>query len=133
MGVNLIHDHKIKGMQLTNNNLTIGNPMSPHGGSGSSISVGASTILAASLERESQRTREREQDRENCDVSVGNISCRVSAIGRSEIDTLPGNDLSSDRAFWNNEYHRKDNGFITRGKKLSWETSQKVILISKIF
>jgi len=41
-------------------NITLGAPMNAHGGSGSSISAGASTILAASLEREAQRERERD-------------------------------------------------------------------------
>lgn len=137
-GVNLMpKDHKISRMQLVNNNLSIGTPMNPHGGSGSSISVGASTILAASLEREAQRERERERDRDNYTTTVRNIISRASAAREGRIfdeemerDSISNEESPPSRPCWTavsnqdlSNGNGSGNGFIMRGKKLSWETS----------
>lgn len=121
-GVNLMTHEYHKGanvMHLPGNNLTIGNPMNTHGGSGSSLSAGASTILAASLEREAQK------ERENYTATVRNIISRAAMARESRIydeemerDSISNDDLTS-RTCW--AANAQENGFLTRGKKLSWD------------
>lgn len=56
----MTRDKSFGGLHLAGGNMALGSPINTHGGSGSSISAGASTIIAASLEREAQREREKE-------------------------------------------------------------------------
>lgn len=122
-GVNLMtHEHHkgSAGLHVGGNNLTIGNPMNTHGGSGSSISAGASTILAASLEREAQR------ERENYTATVRNIISRAAAAREGRIfddeierDSISNEDLPPTRTCW--AANVQENGYLTRGKKLSWD------------
>lgn len=62
------HEKGLNGHHLGSGNMRLGTGMNGHGGSESNISAGASTILAASLEREAQR--ERDKDRENYTATV---------------------------------------------------------------
>lgn len=60
---NLVNHEKVNGNHLHSPNIRLANPLNNnHGGSNSSLSAGASTILAASLEREAKRQREREKE-----------------------------------------------------------------------
>lgn len=107
--------------------MSLGSPINGHGGSGSSLSAGASTILAASLEREAQR----ERDRENYTATVRSIISRAS-IPRDENyndddmerDSISNSDTT--RINWGaiNETLPKENGGINglppKIKKLSW-------------
>uniref|UniRef100_A0A336MED8 CSON000375 protein n=1 Tax=Culicoides sonorensis TaxID=179676 RepID=A0A336MED8_CULSO len=132
-GVNLMtHEyHKSgNGMHLPSNNILIGNPMNTHGGSGSSISAGASTILAASLEREAQK------ERENYNSTVRNIISRAS-IARDtrlyeeemERDSISNDDLPT-RTWATNI---PENNFVSHGKKLGWDNPHgQIDLMSSI-
>lgn len=134
---------KTNGMHLANNNLTIGNPMNTHGGSGSSISVGASTILAASLEREAQLERQRERERENYTATVRKIVNRASAAreGRVFDEEMERDSISNDeaaRACWSSGMSQSvqeisnGNGFIARGKRLTWENGARGLSPRKV-
>ncbi|GAB0090678.1 protocadherin Fat 1 [Sergentomyia squamirostris] len=116
---NLVSNEKQAGggLQLAGGNMTLGNPIgSGHGGSGSSLSAGASTILAASLEREAQRDRERD----NYTATVRSIISRASAArnglydGDIERDSISNPDIA--RTTWGESL---SNTNLSR-KKLSW-------------
>lgn len=110
----MTHEYHTGGSHLAGNNLIIGNPINTHGGSNSSISAGASTILAASLEREAQK------ERENYTATVKHIISRAAIARESRMYGEPiENDNVTTRTSWMSNV--QENGFLTRGKKLSWD------------
>lgn len=136
-GVNLMtHEYHSGSSHLAGNNSIIGNPINNLGGSNSSLSAGASTILAASLEREAQK------ERENYTATVKHIISRAAMVRESHMygeqveDKSISNDNLTSRSSWMGNVH--ENGFLTRGKKLSWDNPHslqhdKVILILRNF
>lgn len=116
--------------------------MNAHGGSGSSISVGASTILAASLEREAQLERQRERERENYTATVRKIINRASAAreGRVFDEEMERDSISNEEATqtcWassmqNVQELSNGNGFIARGKRLTWENGSRGLQPRKV-
>ncbi|XP_063696406.1 protocadherin beta-12 [Culicoides brevitarsis] len=76
--------------------ITIGNPMNTYGGSNSSISAGASTILAASLEREAKKVYDH-----NTGIDQGNCICTKN----DERDGFSDDKITSNICWVANDQH----------------------------